>query len=417
MKILWIVNIMFPDVCMIKNIKPTVIGGWMHESAKELSRRNNNLTVVTTHKGKEIEYYKVDAIEYYLIPSDDNDNYNPKLEKTWSELLKKIQPDAIHIHGTEYSHGLSALRVFSPQKTVVSIQGLLSVYSRYFYAGISTLDILKNITLRDVYKGSLFSGKKQFVEKGKLEKEYIQDSHNIIGRTLWDYSHVKTVNPDTHYHFCNETLRKGFYTAEKWSIQSKENFRIFLSQANYPIKGIHKFLEAVGIIVSKFPNVKVKVGGLDIVKNNLSFKERLKITGYGKYVKSIIQKYKLENNVEFLGLLSEEQMIHEYQKAHVFVCPSSIENSPNSVGEAQILGVPVISSYVGGVSDMVEHDTTGLLYRFEEVEILAQHLIRIFENDELALKLSENGIDAATKRHDLKNNIDTLEKIYNRIIQ
>src|SRR5690606_3430119 len=122
------------------------------------------------------------------------------------------------------------------------------------------------------------------------------------------------------------------------------------------------------------------------------------------------KKEKVFNQIQFLGMLSEEQMIVEYQKAHVFICPSSIENSPNSIGEAQIIGTPVISSYVGGVPDMVEHGLTGLLYRFEEVEMLAMHIKSIFENDEKALQLSKYGIAAAEKRHNMETILhDTLE--------
>ena len=90
--------------------------------------------------------------------------------------------------------------------------------------------------------------------------------------------------------------------------------------------------------------------------------------------------------MQFTGSLREDQMIAEYLNAHLFICPSSIENSPNSLGEAQLLGVPVIASYVGGVPDMVTHGETGLLYRFEEVEMLAEGIRNLFMNMALALR-------------------------------
>lgn len=46
-------------------------------------------------------------------------------------------------------------------------------------------------------------------------------------------------------------------------------------------------------------------------------------------------------------------MIEQYLKAHIFVCPSSVENSPNSLGEAQLLGVPCIGSIAGGIPSML----------------------------------------------------------------
>ena len=101
----------------------------------------------------------------------------------------------------------------------------------------------------------------------------------------------------------------------------------------------------------------------------------------------------------------------------MFVCPSSIENSPNSLGEAQLVGCPVVASYVGGVPDMVEDNVTGLLYRFEETEMLAAAICRVFADDELAKRLSENGSVAAHKRHDGIVNATRMIEIYNTISQ
>ena len=137
--------------------------------------------------------------------------------------------------------------------------------------------------------------------------------------------------------------------------------------------------------------------------------------GYSKYLNHLIRKYKLENAIQFVGYLDEAEMIQEYLNCHVFICPSSIENSPNSLGEAQLLGTPSIASYVGGVPDMVSHGNTGLLYRFEEVEMLAQMIKSIFNSDELALHISINSIQVAQKRHNRETNVNRTLDIYNTI--
>lgn len=116
-------------------------------------------------------------------------------------------------------------------------------------------------------------------------------------------------------------------------------------------------------------------------------------------------------------MIDAERMAEQYRMANVFVCPSSIENSPNSLGEAQLMGCPVVASYVGGVPDMVENGRTGLLYRFEETEMLAAAVCRIFDNDGLAEKLSSNGIDVAKDRHDGVKNAARMMEIYKSIAQ
>lgn len=116
-------------------------------------------------------------------------------------------------------------------------------------------------------------------------------------------------------------------------------------------------------------------------------------------------------------MIDAERMVEQYRLANVFVCPSSIENSPNSLGEAQLIGCPVVASYVGGVPDMVENGRTGLLYRFEETEMLAAAICRIFGNDDLAKSLSKNGIDVAKERYDGIKNATRMMEIYNSISQ
>jgi glycosyltransferase involved in cell wall biosynthesis len=109
-------------------------------------------------------------------------------------------------------------------------------------------------------------------------------------------------------------------------------------------------------------------------------------------------------------------MVKQYAAAHVFVCPSIIENSPNSVGEAQLVGTPCVASYVGGTMDMVKDGETGFLYRFEEISLLAKQICQIFSNDELAISLSENAHRAALMRHDKLKNATQLNSIYKQII-
>ena len=68
-----------------------------------------------------------------------------------------------------------------------------------------------------------------------------------------------------------------------------------------------------------------------------------------------------------------------YLKGDVVVSPSIMENSPNSVGEAMILGVPVISSRVGGVHNLLEDGKEGILYEATNVQALSNAIIKVFD--------------------------------------
>ena len=128
-----------------------------------------------------------------------------------------------------------------------------------------------------------------------------------------------------------------------------------------------------------------------------------------------IKKYNLEKNVVFLGALDEKAMCERYLKSHVFISPSSIENSPNSVGEAMILGTPTVTSDVGGVKTLFRHNEDGFIYQADAPYMLADCIIKIFESDELAKVFSENARKHASVTHNRENNLKTMIKIYEEI--
>lgn len=416
MKILWIVNTVFPAPSEAVGLSIPVFGGWMYGLAKQLSEVEGiELAVATTYNGSEFKKMTLENIDYFLLPNNDQSKYDNKLEEFWIQVYEQFKSDLVHIHGTEYAHGLACMRKLPDLKYVISIQGLISICSRYYHTGVSSWDIVKNITFRDIVRmDTIFQQKWKFEKRGKYEIEYINRTKHIIGRTNWDRTHSESINPTVNYHFCNESLRDGFYSAEKWSFKNCDQYTIFFSQAGYPIKGLSLALKALAIVKKSFPNVKIKVGGSDIRKN-LTVGSRIKLSGYSKYLSKLLKELDLDNNVFFLGLLSEEKMIAEYQKANVFVCASTIENSSNSLGEAQLIGTPSVASYVGGIPDMVEHEKTGLLYRFEEYEMLAVNIKRLFEDVELAKKLSLQSVKIASLRHDKAVNLNVLLSIYSSL--
>ena len=427
MKILWITNILFPDICKELGISAPVTGGWMHSSAMALQKCgcNIDLAVASLYSGRELKVSKINGITYYCLPSSfqssyikknlyrlfgNQNTYDRKLEEHWRQIKNAFQPDVVHIHGTEFTHGLAYLRSCGSENVVASIQGLVSVIARYG-DGLVSKELKRNRTLIDYIHPSL---EKQFCRRGIFEQEYLERLKYIIGRTDWDKVHALAVNPGLKYFFHNETLRSEFYD-HSWDIHQCERHSIFLSQAASPIKGIHFVIKALPYIIRKYPDVKVYVGGKDITSKK-GLENKLKFTAYPKYVCSLIKRLNLEKYFVFLGTLDEKNMVQRYLKTHIFICPSTIENSPNSLGEAQLLGVPSVASYVGGIPNMIVDGASGLLYRCEEHEMLADQVCRIFDNDDLALHLSTEGKKVASERHDRKKNALRLCEIYREII-
>ena len=144
-------------------------------------------------------------------------------------------------------------------------------------------------------------------------------------------------------------------------------------------------------------------------------KSRIKISAYGKYLRRLILKNRLEGKVRVLGNLSAEEMKREYLSAQIFVCPSAVENSPNSVAEGQLLGVPVAASRTGGIPDVVKDGVSGLLFEKGNIHELAACVSRILTDKQLAKELSASERETAAKLYNGENNYQKLIEIYQSI--
>lgn len=417
MKVLWITNDLFSYMYEELGLKGHQTGGWLRASADALTELHKDveIAVAAPFECKEMIKGKVRGINFFALPCKcEPFKIKTSLYQIWKDIIDSFQPDIVHIHGTEFVHPYLFIKDFGNNKIVVSIQGLVGVYSRYSQAGILINDYIKNITIKELINHEFLNSVNIMQKRGIIESKILENVKYVIGRTEWDKIHALSKNPNLKYYFNNETLRESFYNKE-WSLDKCRKHTIFLSQVGKPIKGFHMVLKALPLILKQYPDTKIYISGNDYLNRNSLFDE-IKRSTFARYINNLISENGLKNHIIFLGMLNEKEMANAYQNCHVFVCPSSIENSPNSLGEAQIIGTPLVASYVGGIPDMVKDYETGLLYRFEEYEILAYKIMEIFDNDELALRLSENEKKVAHVRHDRVINADVLYNIYNQII-
>ena len=414
MKILWITNILFPEAAKLLGLFDSFCksGGWILASAQSLLENENiHLSAVSvSNYVSKLTTLHGEKITYYIIPLQRKlDCY----EQFMKQLKDSVQPDVIHIHGTELPFGKAYLNACGNERVVVSIQGLVSAIEHYYLANLSPWEIIRDITLRDVMRSTLFEEKRKFHKRGEMEKSVISEVKHVIGRTSFDKAHCLAINPTIHYHFCNESLRNEFYEGQ-WQYELCQPHSLFLSQASYPLKGLHQLLKALPLVVRHFPDVQVRIAGDDITRDK-TLEQRLRRSGYGKIIKRLIKENRLEKHIAFTGALNAQQMRQEFLRANVFVCPSAIENSPNSLGEAQLLGVPCIASYVGGIPDMISSTDCGILYRFEETEMLADAICNAFE---WSKKFdNQHMIEITQKRHNKSANTQCLIEIYQQLLK
>lgn len=407
MNVLWIVNIMFPEAQALMTGKGFLkaSGGWMLGLSNQLANNDSiNLSVATVSNASD-KLLRLEGrkITYYILPLK-------KYNDFWNEVISLSKPDIVHIHGSEFPWGLGYVNTCGSDNVVVSVQGLISDYVNYYHSGISLSSIFQSITVASVALGGILSGQEKFKKRAQIELDLLRKVKYIIGRTSWDRAHVWAINNKAHYLFCNEILRDEFYNDSRWSYDKCSKHVIFISQASYPIKGLHQVLKAMPLVLNEFPDTLIRIAGDNILNRN-TFKQKLLFSSYSKYLKGIIDTKKINNHIEFTGPLDAEEMKREYLNANVFISPSSIENSPNSLGEAQILGVPCIASYVGGVPDMIPNNKCGTLYRFDDTDMLAKAICEVFNKS--SFNEQDVMIEEAKKRHKRDTIVQNLIDNYN----
>ncbi len=413
MRVLWLCNLVLPDFSQEFGIKRNNFGGWMTAMMYELEKReeiNISLCFPIYDKSR-LKDGSCNNHDYYTYLDNINaETYGPELIEAFEQILRKADPDIVHIWGTEYPHTTAMLQACKNKgflnKVVVDIQGLVSVCSKHYLNGIPK----KYRALKSGDITSMEEDKILFEKRGKYEIESIKMAYHVLGRTDWDRACIETINPNIQYYICDRILRTIFYEyAAKWKYKECKKHSVFVSQASYPIKGFHYLLQALPVIIEKYSDTHVYVAGKDIF--NVEEKEP-----YAVYLEALMEQLNLREHISFIGKLDERQMIQQYLNANVFVSASTIENSPNSLSEAMILGVPCVASYVGGVYSKMTFNVEGFLYPHNEPILLAYYICKVFENkDNLCEKFSNNSVHKMLKIASPKHNTNRIVQIYREI--
>lgn len=113
-------------------------------------------------------------------------------------------------------------------------------------------------------------------------------------------------------------------------------------------KGLHFLIKALGTVRKSIPNVRLTVVG----EANGAPRERCD---------ELCRRMEVSENVAFVGFKIAAEIAELHRQSQVFVLASRWENSPNTVAEAMVTGMPPIATNVGGLSSMIEDGVNGLL--------------------------------------------------------
>lgn len=143
-----------------------------------------------------------------------------------------------------------------------------------------------------------------------------------------------------------------------------------------PAKGVSLLIEAVARLQKELPELRCTLVGDGPDRDRL---ERLAIARG------------VADRIEFVGAVGQDHIQRYYHEADVFALPSFAEGVPVVLMEAMAHGVPVVGTAVGGVSELIEPDVTGLLVPAGDVSALTSALRRLCSDQDLRSALIANG--------------------------
>ena len=384
-------------------------GTWMQALLQSLAKMPGvKLGVVCAYTGRASAQFEADGIDYFVIGQPRwCDLGNPKDLTACAAVVEQWKPDLIHIHGTERFYGLLAGCLKTPCPIVISIQGLINPYSKWpaFFGNLSITEIARTITWRDLaFQNGLVFDYQRYKSKALQEKVIINQNRNFIGRTAWDRAWLTQMNPKAKYFHGGEMLRSEFFGAS-WEIGKCRRHSLMSTNIGHPRRGTEVLLAAVAQLAERYPDIELKMAG------SLNPK-----AGYGRFLMNRINDLGLRSRVKLLGYQDAKSLAKELYEAHLFVHASYMDNSPNSLCEAMLAGLPCVASYTGGIPSMLADGKEGLFFPVGDSASLAASITGIFENDLLAVELGSQARLRALRRHDPQTILNQLLETYNAVV-
>lgn len=417
MRVLWFTHAPSLSADYLSN--KSVGGGWSSSLEGELSKIPTIQLGISFNIDRDIKPFTIKETKYFPVYNTSPTGKINKLISRWKKPIKdeaniqpylnvvhEFKPDVIHIFGTEGIFGLIISKVNVP--CIIHIQGVLTICIQKWYSGLTSVDLLKYSKKWPLLKG--FGNYHDYYANKKLairERRIFQQCKYFMGRTDWDRRMVSVLSRNSKYFHCDEIMRPGFYLQQ--SVQEKKHADyIILTTIRSPIyKGLETVFECKKIL------------------NKMDFQSKIlwKIAGINKTdeISYLMErKYRStfdENGIQLLGSLQESDLIKEMLGADLFVHPSHIDNSPNSVCEAMMLGMPVIATSVGGIPSIIENNTEGLLVQDGDPYAMAGAIIEMRENHGRAVSYGKNAQKKALIRHDKNKIVNNLLTIYQDVLE
>lgn len=318
------------------------------------------------------------------------------------QVIKEIKPDLIHVFGCEWPFGLVAKYTDIP--VVIHIQGAIIPYTNALYPpkyNNFTLFFHSGINIRIWWK--LLREYCYNKNRKQMEEEIWRSVGYYMGRTSWDKSLCQTIHPKSKYFHVEEAIRPIFLKQQyQWEGIKNEKLSLVSTGMSF-WKGADVMLKTAYVLKSMGVDFEWKIAGA-MDRYNLQVieeKEHLKFC---------------ENNIEILGFTQAEELLNLLCKSSLYIHTAYIENSPNSICEAQLIGIPVVATYVGGIPSLVSNNEDGILVPANDPWQMANEIVNLSVDKMKMETFSKMSQKKALLRHDSNNIYQQLLHCYKSVL-
>ncbi len=356
-------------------------------------------------------------VTVYLLPNPEEKKYS--FRKVYNRLAHKpenininhyalqtvddFEPDLIQVFGSENPFGLIASETVYP--VIIHIQGFLTVCREKWFSGMTKWEQVKYTGLKNLLlMRGMFNEYFTFSKRAQREINILKSGKYFIGHTDFDRRFLSLVSRGSIYFHCDEFIRSDFFE-RKWDVSPGNVIRIISILKAVPYKGIELLVRTILVL-----------------REQTSLKIELNVCGVSamdEIVRAVQKKLNTNFealNIRFLGTLGTNELIEQLLRSNLYVNPSHIENSPNSVCEAMVLGMPVISTDVGGVNSLITDSQDGILVQEGEPYSMAGAILDLINNYDFARSIGKAARNRALLRHNALKLREQLLGIYKEIL-
>ena len=393
--------------------------GWIASLERIISSRNDinlgiafvyNKSSVSTKitKGNGVTYYPMYIKRTFLDRQKDRFSYKYIDKATLNACIKVIEdfnPDLIQIFGSEWCFGL--LYQYTQKPIVIHMQGSWPpIRNAQYPPGFSISDEIIRRLMKPKALFFYLLSRKLSKEHAQREEKILKNTHFFMGRTRWDYALTQLYAPNSNYYLCNEALREDFIKNNwRWQPHEKREKILFVTVGGgHYIKGYDLVLKTAHIL-----------------KENSKLNFEWKLLGpTSKDLANIEKKTGIKSqsvNVFPLGKKSASDVKDILLDSDLYIHTSYIDNSPNSICEAQYLGLPVITTNVGGIISLFDPNyDSNLFIPVNDPYFLAFQITSLISDYNRMKKLSLLNYTLAQDRHADENISNQLYSIYTHIL-